>query len=66
MTYHIILDNQQQLHIIPFNELDIALARGFKELYSGNEKECEKEYDDLCDEWGYTGPIWDKLELNFD
>lgn len=66
MSHYIILDNQQQLHIIPHNELDIVLARGAKTLYEGTEKECKKHYDELADEWGYTGPIWDRIELNFD
>ena len=66
MSHHVILDNQQQLHLISHEELDIVLARGAKKLYSGSEKECKKYYDDIADEWRYTGPIWDRIELNFD
>jgi len=64
MTHYVILDNQQQVHIIEESELDFAMARGAKELYKGSKKECNKYYDDFVEESGYTGPIWEKLELN--
>lgn len=65
MSYHVILDNQQNILIITHEELDIAIARGAKELYEGSKKECEKYYDNISEEWGYTGPIWDALEINY-
>jgi hypothetical protein len=43
-----------------------AITRGAKEMFSGSKKECERYFDELQDEkeGGYTGPIWDKLDLN--
>ncbi len=64
MMYHVVLDSQQTLDVISHEQLDIALALGAKELFNGSEKECNSYYDDFCDEFGYTGPIWDKLEIN--
>jgi len=65
MTHYVILDNQQQLHFIDETELDFASQReGVKVLKEGTKKECNKYYDEFVEESGYTGPIWDKLELN--
>jgi len=64
MTYYVILDNQQTLHILDETEVDFAFARGAKSLKEGTKKECEKYYDEFVEESGYTGPIWDKIEMN--
>jgi hypothetical protein len=63
MQHYVILDNQS-LDIINEEAKDLALTRGAKILFEGTKKECDKHYDELVEEWGYTGPIWEKLELN--
>jgi predicted nucleic-acid-binding Zn-ribbon protein len=64
MSHYVISDNQQNIIIITEKEIDIAIARGSKILEQGSENECNEFYDTFCDECGYTGPIWEKLELN--
>lgn len=64
MTHYVVVDTKQNLHILDETEIDFAFQRGAKSLKEGTEKECNKYYDEFCEESGYTGPIWDKLELN--
>lgn len=64
MTYYVVLDNQQNVFLLNEEEVDFAFQRGAKSLMEGTEKECQKYYDDFVEESGYTGPIWDKLEMN--
>ena len=64
MTYYVVSDSQQNIHLLDANEADFAFARNAKNLKEGTKKECEKYYDELCEEYGYTGPIWNNIELN--
>lgn len=65
MQHHVILAPDHTVLIISEKEKEEVLLRGAKILKSGLKKECDRWYDEFCDEYGYTGPIWDNLEINY-
>ena len=66
MQHYVVTCPDQSVLILSKDEYLEAVERGVKKLFSGSKKECDKYFDELQDEkdGGYTGPIWDKLDLN--
>lgn len=61
MQYYIMLSStDQSVNIYSETELEECLIRGCKQLFEGTKKECNEWYDDYCEEYGYTGSVWDK------
>ena len=66
MQYFVVNCPDQSVLILSEDEYLESIQRGLKKLYSGSKKECERFFDNFQDEkeGGYTGPIWNKLDLN--
>lgn len=66
MLHYVVSCPDQSVLILSEDEYLEAVGRGVRKLYSGSKKQCERYFDDLQDdkEGGYTGPVWDKLDLN--
>lgn len=66
MTHYVVsYDSGKLIEVITSEQRDeLSLRIPIVELYSGSKKKCDEYYDKFCEESGYTGPIWDKIEIH--